>query len=78
MIFHSQAEFITMLLLIPIFSVGLFIIISFIEIVNKYGEILFITKPHKYNKSDFLIPLIVALFAGLFIYTIYFPNWKGI
>ena len=71
--FASPAEELTLFLLIPIFSIAIFFIISLIEILDKHNEILFISRPHKYSKSDFLIPGIIAIFTFLIFYGLYFP-----
>ena len=70
--FVSDSEYITTLLLIPIFSIGLFLIISFIEILERHGEILFINKKHAYTNKDFIFPLFLAVLVGLGFYMMYF------
>ncbi len=70
--FVSDSEYITTLLLIPIFSIGLFLIISFLEILEKHGEILFLNKKHAYTNKDFIFPLVLAVLVGLGFYLMYF------
>ena len=70
--FVSDSEYITALLLIPIFSAGLFLLISFLEILEMHGEILFINKTHAYTNKDFIFPLLLAVLVGLFFYWFYF------
>jgi len=70
--FVSDLEYYSTLLLIPIFSAGLFLIVAFIEILENHGEILFINKKHNYTNKDFIFPLILAVLVGLFIYGFYF------
>jgi hypothetical protein len=70
--FVSDSEYITTLLLIPIFSIGLFLLIAFIEILDKHGEILFINKKHAYTNKDFIFPLVLAVLVGLSFYGLYF------
>jgi len=69
--FVSPAEELTAFLLIPILSISIFLLVAFIEILNKYDEILFITKNHSYNKNDFLIPGIIAIFIFLLFYGVF-------
>ncbi len=78
--FVSDLEYITTLILIPIFSAGLFFIISFIEILERHGEILFIDKKHVYTNKDFILPFVLAVLIGLFFYGFYFelePYFKS-
>ena len=70
--FVSDSEYITTLLLIPVFSAGIFLTISFLEILDKHGEILFISKTHNYSNKDFIFPFILAVLVGLFFYGFYF------
>ena len=70
--FVSDSEYITTLLLIPVFSAGLFLTIAFLEIFEKYDEIIFINKKHAYTKKDFFFPLIFAVLIGLTFYMIFF------
>ncbi len=70
--FVSDSEYITTLLLIPVFSAGLFLTIAFLEILEKYDEILFINKIHAYTNKDFIFPLIFAVLIGLTFYMIFF------
>jgi len=70
--FVSQAEYITTLLLIPVFSAGIFLTISFLEIFEKYGEIIFINKKHAYTNKDLIFPLIFAILIGFTFYLIFF------
>ncbi len=70
--FASDSEYITTLLLIPVFSAGLFLTIAFLEILEKHGEILFINKKHAYTNKDFIFPLVLAILFGLIFYGIYF------
>jgi len=66
--FVTQAEEITTFLLIPLLSIGIFLIISMIEILEKHNELLFITKNHKYNKHDFIMPGLIAVFVFILFY----------
>ena len=70
--FVSDSEYITALLLIPIFSAGLFLLVSFMEILERHGEILFINKIHAYTNKDFIFPLLLAVLVGLFFFWLYF------
>lgn len=70
--FVSDLEYFSTLLLIPIFSLGIFLILSFIEILDRHGEILFINKKHDYTNKDFILPLLLAILIGLFFYGFYF------
>lgn len=70
--FVSQAEALTAFLLLPFLSVGIFFIISFIEILIKYDEILLVTKNHQYSKIDFIIPLIAGVFVFILFFSVYF------
>ncbi len=70
--FVSDSEYISMLLLIPVFSAGLFLVIAFLEIFENYGEIIFINKKHAYTNKDFIFPLIFAVLIGLTFYMIFF------
>ncbi len=70
--FVSDSEYITTLLLIPVFSAGLFLAIAFLEILEKHGEILFINKKHDYTNKDLIFPLIFAVLIGLIFYVVFF------
>jgi len=70
--FVSDSEYITTLLLIPVFSAGLFLVVAFLEILEKHGEILFINKKHAYTNKDLIFPLIFAVLVGLGFYMLYF------
>jgi len=70
--FVNDLEYFSTLILIPIFSIMLFLIIAFLEIFDRHGEILFINKNHNYKNTIFIMPLILALLVGLFFYGFYF------
>lgn len=68
--YASGSEFIISLLLIPVFSLALFLLISFIEILDKHDEILFLNKTHTYTNKDLILPLIIAVTVGLLFYAV--------
>lgn len=66
--FVSLEEEISTYVLFGFVSFLIFLITAFIEILERHNEILFISRKHKYNKKDFILPCGVGVFVFLLFF----------